>query len=56
MTNDGLQTTLTVHMPDGAPSGWWGTVVLYSFDADANGYTPAGDDFGHTWIVGMYVL
>jgi hypothetical protein len=54
-TNNGIEMPLQVQMPVNAPSGWWGTIVIYSFDVDANGYTPAGEDFGHTWTVGVRV-
>jgi hypothetical protein len=54
-TNNGRVSQLTVQMPSAAPSGWAGTILVTSFDTDAEGYTPAGDDYDQQWVIGVYV-
>lgn len=57
VVNDGERATLTVTIPPEAPVGSWQTFYLTSFRFDADGHRgPAGDDYGHSWVVGVHVV
>jgi hypothetical protein len=57
LINDGDEATLTVTVPPDAPVGSWQTFYLTSFRLDADGDRgPPGDDYGHSWVVGVHVV
>ncbi len=53
--NNGASATLTVTLPQGVASGWWGVVLLDSAHLDASGLPLSGEDIFHQWVVGVYV-
>ena len=53
--NNGKRATVHVSLPAGAKSKTFFAVRIYSLLSDANGVTPAGEDFSHHWIFGVYV-
>jgi hypothetical protein len=54
-TNNGRSLSLVAKAPATAARGWWGVVKLWSWKSDAQGNTPAGEDYSHEALVGLYV-
>ncbi len=54
-TNNGAPLSLTVTIPAGATSGWYGAVEVWSWHAEASGSYVPGEDYGHEAVVGFYV-
>lgn len=54
--NDGRVATLGVTFPPGSPPGSYATILIHSFRFDASGERPPpGEDYAHTWAVGVWV-
>ena len=53
--NNGTGTTLTVKIPEDAPSGAWASIFLLAAHEDDHHHVLPGEDYAHLQMVGVYV-